>query len=107
VLGSLAGDIAVIPPTLTFGATRPGGGRVREVWIRNRGARPVELTGVEVPEDVFGWELKPLHAGTEYLLRVWLRDDAPAGTVDGDIRIFTNHPDEMKLVVPVHAVVRG
>jgi len=107
VLGSVEGDIAVTPPTITFGATTPGGGRVREVWIRNRGPRPVSLTVVEVPEDVLGWEVKPLHPGSEYLLRVWVRDDAPAGTLDRQIEIFTDHPDELKLVVPVHAVVRG
>jgi hypothetical protein len=107
VLGSVEGDIAVTPPTITFGVTRPGGGRVREVWIRNRGVQPVELTVVQVPEDVLGYELRPLHPGSEYLLRVWLRDDAPPGTLERDIQIFTNHPSEMKLVVPVHAVVRG
>lgn len=107
VLGSVDGDIAVTPPTVTFGVTRPGGGRVREIWIRNRGLRPVGLPVVQGPEDVLGWELRPLHPGSEYLLRVWLRDDAPAGRLERDIQIFTDHPDETKLVIPVHAVVRG
>lgn len=107
VLGSVEGDIALTPSALSFGATPAGGGRVREVWIRNRGARPVAVTVVGVPEDVLGYELKPLHVGSEYLLRVWLRDDAPAGTIDRQIDIFTDHPDAPKLVVPVHAEVRG
>jgi len=107
VLGSVEGDIAVTPPTITFGATTPGGGRVRDVWIRNRGQRPIAVSAVEVPENVLGWEMKQLHPGSEYLLRVWVRDDAPAGTLDGQINIFTDHPDEVKLVVPVRAVVRG
>ncbi len=106
VFGSVEGDVVVLPPQVTFGVTRGGGSAERELWIRNRGARPVAVTRVVVPERVATYELTPVRDGEEYRLVVRLRDGLPPGKVEGSVEIFTDHPEEGHLVVPLYAIVR-
>jgi hypothetical protein len=104
VFGSVEGDVAVLPPQVTFGVAL---GRVaeREVFIRNRGLRPLAVTRVAVPDRLVSYELDTVHAGVEYRLTLRLREGIPPGKVEGTIDIFTDHPDEGHLVVPVYAIV--
>jgi hypothetical protein len=100
------GDVVVLPPQVTFGVTRGGTAPERELHIRTRGARPLAVTRVVVPERLATYSLSAVHEGLEYLLTLRLRDDLPAGKVEGTIEIFTNHPDEGHLFVPLYAIVR-
>jgi len=106
VLANVEGDVIVLPPQVTFGVTRGGGTTEREVYVRNRGVRPVAITRVVVPDKVATWTLDPVQAGQEYRLTVRLRDDLPPGKVESSVEIFTDHPDEDHLVVPLYAIVR-
>lgn len=106
VFGSVEGDVVVLPPQVTFGVTRGGTAPEREVHIVTRGARPLAVTRVVVPERVATYTLSPVQEGVEYVLTLRLRDDLPAGKIEGSIEIFTNHPDEGHLVVPLYAIVR-
>jgi uncharacterized protein DUF1573 len=106
VLANVEGDVIVLPPQVTFGVTRGGGATEREVYVRNRGVRPVAITRVVVPDKVATWTLDPVQAGQEYRLTVRLRDDLPPGKVESSVEIFTDHPDEDHLVVPLYAIVR-
>jgi hypothetical protein len=104
VFGSVEGDVAVLPPQVTFGVAR-GNPPEREVFIRNRGARPLRVTRVAVPDRVVSYDLDTVHDGIEYRLTLRLRDGIPPGKVEATIDIFTDHPDEGHLVVPVYAIV--
>lgn len=104
VFGSVEGDVAVLPPQVTFGVAR-GKAPEREVFIRNRGARPLRVTRVTVPAELVSYDLDTLHDGVEYRLTLRLRDDVPPGKVEGTIDIFTDHPEESHLVVPIYAIV--
>src|SRR5579885_3253206 len=106
VFGSVEGDVVVLPPQITFGVTHRGDTPERQVHIRNRGVRPLRITGVSAPSDVVRYQLDTVEDGREYLLTLTLRDGLPAGTVERTVDIFTDHPDEGHLAVPLYAIVR-
>ena len=106
VFGSIEGDLVVLPPQVTFGVTRAGATPERDLYIRNRGARPVAVTRVVVPDDVATYTLHVLEDGLEYRLTLRLRDRLPPGKVETEVEIFTDHPEEGHLVVPLYAIVR-
>lgn len=106
IFGSLEGDVVVLPSQVTFGVARAGASPERRLLIRNRGLQPLTVRRVAVP-DGFEYSLRTLEDGLEYQLSLKLRDDVPPGTVSGEVEIFTDHPTEQRVVVPLHAVVRG
>ena len=95
----------MLPPQVTFGIAH-GRAPERDLFIRNRGARPLAVTGVSVPKELVTYELSTVREGLEYRLTLRLRDHVPPGTVEGAIDIFTDHPEESHLVVPLYAIVR-
>jgi hypothetical protein len=107
VFGSIEGDVLVLPPHVTFGVTRRDAAAERELFIRNRGPRPFSVTRVAVPSELVTYELTAVEAGVEYRVTLRLRDQLPPGKVEGEVEIFTDHPDERRLVVPLYAIVRG
>jgi uncharacterized protein DUF1573 len=107
VLGSVEGDVAVLPPQVTFGVARPGDAPERELVIRSRRGRPLTVTRVAVPEDVVSYRLSTTQEGIEYRLALRLRDGLRPGKVEATVEIFTDHPGEERLVVPLYAIVRG
>jgi hypothetical protein len=107
VFGSVEGDVVVLPPQVTFGVARPGSVVERELFIRNRGDRPVTVTRVAVPERLASYSLAALEAGQQYRLTLRLREDLRPGKFEDTIEIFTDHPDEERIVVPFYAIVRG
>lgn len=105
VFGSIEGDIVVLPSQVSFGVARSGASPERRVLIRNRGLQPLNVRRVTVPES-FAYDLRVLQEGLEYQLSLRLRDDVAPGTISGDVEIYTDHPNEQRVVVPLHAVVR-
>ena len=106
VLGSVEGDVAVLPPQIAFGVARPGDAPERELVIRNRSRRPFAVTRVAVPDEFVTYRLSTAEDGVEYRLALRLRDPLPPGKVEGMVEIFTDHPGEERLVVPLYAIVR-
>ena len=104
VFGTIEGDVAVVPAQLTFGTTH--GAVERGVHVRNEGPAPVAVTSASVPPELGTCALETIEPGREYRVTVRLRDGLAPGTVDGSLDIFTDHPDEGHLVVPLHGVVR-
>jgi len=104
VFGTIEGDVAVVPPQLTFGVTK--GSVERGVQVRNGGPAPVAVTSASVPPELGTCALQTIEPGREYRVTVRLRDGLAPGTVDGSLDIFTDHPEEGHLVVPLHGVVR-
>lgn len=107
VFGSVEGDVVVLPPQVTFGVARGGSVPERELYIHNRGVRPVAVTRVTVPAGVVSYRLSTVEDGQDYRLTLRLRDGLPAGKVESAIEIFTDHPDEQHLVVPLYAIIDG
>jgi len=106
VFGSVEGDVAVVPPQVTFGVARDGSAPERELLIHNRGARPLTVTRIEAPARIVSYDLRAVEDGQEYRLTLRLRDGVPPGKIEDRIEIFTDHPDEERIVVPLYAIVR-
>jgi hypothetical protein len=104
VFGSVEGDVVVLPPQVTFGTSRGESPPARDLYIRNRGARPLTVTRVTVP-DVVTYTLSPLQDGVEYKLTLRLREGLRPGKLEAAVEIFTDHPDEDHLVVPLYAII--
>src|SRR5437899_217794 len=98
--------LAGLPPQVTFGVTRGGATPERELYIRNRGQRPVTVTRVTVPDEVVTYTLTAVQEGQEYRLTLRLRDGLKPGKVESKVEIFTDHPEEKRLVIPLYAIVR-
>jgi hypothetical protein len=107
VFGSVEGDVVVLPPQVTFGVTRADAALERELFIRNRGNKPLTVTRVVVPPDIATYQLETVAAGLEYRVTLRLRDGLRDGKLQGDVEIFTDHPEEPRLVIPLFAVVRN
>ena len=105
VFGSIEGDVVVLPSQVSFGVASSGAAAERRVLIRNRGLQPLTVRRVTVPESV-DYDLRVLQEGLEYQLSLRLRDNVAPGTISGDVEIYTDHPTEQRVVVPLHAVVR-
>ena len=105
VLGSVEGDVVLLPPQVTFGVARDATAAERDVFIRNRSGRPLSVTSVVVPDGVT-YRLSTVEEGTEYRLTLGLRPGLPPGKIEQTVEIYTDHPDESRLVVPLYAIVR-
>jgi hypothetical protein len=92
---------------VAFGVARPGDAPERELVIRNRSRRPFTVTRVAVPDEFVTYRLSTAEVGLEYRLALRLRDFLRPGKVEGLVEIFTDHPGEERLVVPLYAIVRG
>jgi hypothetical protein len=55
--------------------------------------------------DVVTYTLSPLQDGVEYKLTLRLREGLRPGKLEAAVEIFTDHPDEDHLVVPLYAII--
>jgi hypothetical protein len=53
---------------------------------------------VVVPPDIATYQLETVAAGLEYRVTLRLRDGLRDGKLQGDVEIFTDHPDESSRV---------
>lgn len=106
VFASVEGDVMALPPQVTFGVARHGAVAERELHIRNRGARPLALTKVMVRPAAVSYVLETVREGVEWEVILRLPDGLPPGKIEGAVEIFTDHPVETRVVVPLYAIVR-
>ena len=64
------------------------------------------ITRVVVPAHVVTYDLSTVEDGFEYRLTLRLQPGVPHGKLEGTVEIFTDHPGESRLVVPLFAIVR-
>src|SRR5262249_34371199 len=60
-----------------------------------------------VPEQYATYDLSPVHDGEEYRLVIHLRDGLAPGKIESSVEIFTDHPDEKHLVIPLYAIIKA
>jgi hypothetical protein len=110
LLGTVAGDLIVTPPHVTMGVggARRYRGEERTLEVRNRGVEPIAISGVSVPDLPLDYAVRTLRAG--YTYEITLRLTAPKTFEEerrGSVHIYTTHPDEPELIVPVYAALRS
>ena len=105
VFGSIEGDVVILPPQVSFGVVRKGEGKTQEVSIKNRAAAPVHVLRAQSSTADVVAELAPVKEGEEYRLTLRAKSDSKAGRIQGEIQIFTDHPEEKVLTIPLYGMV--
>ncbi|MGH7965064.1 MAG: DUF1573 domain-containing protein, partial [Candidatus Binatia bacterium] len=107
VFGSIEGDVLVQPPQVSFGTIRQGESRAREVRIKSRAASPVRVLRVESSAANVVPEVTEVKQGEEYRLTLKTKSDGKPGRIQGEVQVFTDHPEEKMLTIPLYGVVGG
>jgi hypothetical protein len=105
VFGSIEGDVLIQPPQVSFGVVRSGESKTQEVSVKSRAAKSVHVLRVESGVPGVGADLTPLKEGEEYLITLRLNGEKPPGRIQGEIRVFTDHPEEQTLTIPLYGMV--
>ncbi|HEV7735143.1 MAG TPA: DUF1573 domain-containing protein [Candidatus Binatia bacterium] len=103
VFGSIESDLAALPPQVTFDLARD---ETHDVQVRNRSGHLVAVTHVTATPPI-AYDLKTVKAGLEWLLRLRLTSRPPDNWADGAVELFTDHPTDHRVVVPVFAIDRS
>jgi hypothetical protein len=106
VFGSVEGDLAALPPQVTFLLAADGSAASHDVHITNRTREPVALTSVTVPPPL-AYDLRTVRDGVEWLLTLRLAGRFPDDFREAAVEILTDRPALEPLVVPVYALDRG
>lgn len=105
VFGSVEGELVVRPPQVTFGVVPPGLDTTRRVTITNRSKTPVRINRVtSTAGRVAAW-LATVTEGVEYTLVVKVAADSQPGRIQGEVQVFTDHPLEKALSIPLYGRV--
>ncbi len=103
VFGSVESDLAALPPQVTFDLARD---EAHDVQVSNRSGHPVAVTHVTATPPI-AYDLTTVKAGLEWLLRLRLTSRPPDDWKEGAVELFTDHPVEDRVVVPVFAIDRS
>ncbi|MCW5890675.1 MAG: DUF1573 domain-containing protein [bacterium] len=105
VMANVQGDLAILPPQVTFDVARDGSAEPHDVRIRNLGRNPLAVTGVTAPDPV-AWELTTLRPGAEWKLTLRLRGPL-VSPLAGEVEVLTTHPIDARVVIPVYSLDRS
>lgn len=105
VFGSVEGELVVRPPQVTFGVVRPGADKTRTVTITNRSKTPVRISQVTSTAGRVEARLATVTQGAEYTLVMKVSADSQPGRIQGEIQVFTDHPLEKVLSIPLYGRV--
>jgi len=107
VVGNVEGDLLVQPSYVTIGTKRAGLRDRQRLRIRNLGTEPVEISGVSARDLPLEYAVRIVRPGFEYQITFRLTDGgAPIEQSQGAVHIYTTHPEEPEVVVPVYARAR-
>ena len=105
VFGSIEGDLVIAPPQVSFGLVRRGEGKTQEVSIKSRSSSPVHIVKVQSSNADIELALATLKDGEEYKLTLSAKNDSTAGRIQGEVQVFTDHPSEKMLTIPLYGMV--
>jgi hypothetical protein len=105
VFGSIEGDLVVAPPQVSFGVVRRGVGKSQDVSIKSRASKPIHIVNVQSSNADVTSELVTVKDGEEYKLTLSAKSESKAGRIQGDVQIFTDHPEEKVLTIPLYGMV--
>jgi len=105
VFGSIEGDLLVQPPQVSFGVIRQGEGKTQEVSIKSRAKKPVHLLRAQSSVADITPELTSVKEGAEYRLTISAKAESKPGRIQGEVQVFTDHPEEKVLTIPLYGMV--
>ena len=107
VFGSVEGDLVLAPPQVSFGVVQQGERKTQEVSIKSRSTIPIHIVKVLSSNADIEPVLTTIKDGEEYKLALNARTDSKVGRIEGEVQIFTDHPTEKVLTIPLYGMVSG
>lgn len=105
VFGSVEGDLVIAPPQVSFGVVRRGEGKAQEVSIKSRSEKPIRVLNVQSSNADITSTLVTVKDGEEYKVTLTAKSDSKAGRIQGEVQVFTDHPTEQQLTIPLYGMV--
>lgn len=107
VFGSIEGDLIVLPPQVSFGTIRLGESKAQEVRIKSRAAKPVHVLRAQSSATDVEPEITEIKQGEEYRVTLKAKGEGKPGRLQGEVQVFTDHPEEKVLTIPLYGVIGG
>jgi hypothetical protein len=104
VFGQIEGDLIVTPSQVSFGVVRKGDKKEVDLSVKSRFQNPVHLVRTQSSAPNVNAEIASVKDGEEYKLTLRVNPEGPAGQIKGEVQVFTDHPTEKVLTIPVYGM---
>jgi hypothetical protein len=105
VFGHIEGDLLVQPPQVSFGVVRKGDTKEYDISIKSRAPKPVRMVRTQSSTPTVIAEMDTAKDGEEYHLTLKVNPDGDPGQIRGEVQVFTDHPVEKVLTIPVYGML--
>ncbi|MSQ47705.1 MAG: DUF1573 domain-containing protein [Deltaproteobacteria bacterium] len=105
VFGHIEGDMLVQPPQVSFGVVRKGDTKQQDIRIKSRSSKPVHIVRTQSSTSTVIAEVATVKDGEEYSLTLKVNPEGTAGQIRGEVQVFTDHPAEKVLSIPVYGML--
>jgi len=105
VFGNIEGDLLVQPPQVSFGVVRKGDTKEYDISIKSRAPNPVRMVRTQSSTPTVIAEMDTAKDGAEYQLTLKVNPDGDPGQIRGEVQVFTDHPVEKVLTIPVYGML--
>ncbi|MGH8011581.1 MAG: DUF1573 domain-containing protein [Candidatus Binataceae bacterium] len=105
VFGTVAGDLSVNPPQVSFGIVPHHATALRMIKLTNSGSHPVQVLGVTSSNSSVAAAVEPIKPGKEYKITLELRGNTPDGQLRGNLAVRTTDPAQRTVNVPFFGIV--
>ena len=105
ITGNIIGDIEIRPSKFFFGLA----GEIRnpKVTMLNTGEIPLKIEKIENPLDFISVVIITKDEGKEYEIIATLKENTPPDNIKGNITVYTNNPEQLKIEIPVYCLSGG
>lgn len=107
VSGFIRPLMAVTPPVADFGEVDLSAPALARFLVRNFGAEPIQVTGIDYDLPGAEGSFKAVEEGRRYSVELILDSDMPEGPFSSELKIRTDSPQEPVILVPVKGTVKG
>lgn len=105
VFGQIEGDLMVTPSQVSFGVVRKGDAKANDLSIKSRAKSPIHLVKTQSSTPTVIAEITTVKDGEEYRLTLKVNSDGTPGQIKGEVQVFTDHPTEKVLTIPVYGML--
>ncbi len=107
VFGQIEGDLIVTPSQVSFGVVRKGDNKANDLSIKSRATSPIHLVRTQSSTPNVIAEVATVKDGEEYRLTLKVNPESTPGQIKGEVQVFTDHPTEKVLTIPVYGMFVG
>ena len=105
VFGQIEGDMLIQPPQVSFGVVRKGDTKQHDISIKSRASSPVHMLRTQSSTPTVIAAIETVKDGEEYQLTLKVNPESVPGQIRGEVQVFTDHPVEKVLSIPVYGMV--